>query len=101
RRSSSKAPSSSVVKSRSNERDVMRGLVLWAAKNAFIAILVCLGIIGAGLYAAKELAIDAVPDLTNIQVQVVTRASALSATEVESQITQPIERGMAGIPGLK
>jgi cobalt-zinc-cadmium resistance protein CzcA len=62
--------------------------------------MICLGIIGAGLYAAKELRIDAVPDLTNIQVQVVTRASALSATEVESQITQPIERGMAGVPGL-
>lgn len=79
----------------------MRGVVLWAAKNAFVAIMLCLGIIGAGVYAAKELAIDAVPDLTNIQVQVVTRAAALSATEVESQITQPIERGMAGVPGLQ
>ena len=79
----------------------MKGLVLWAAKNAFVAIMICLGIIAAGGYAAKELAIDAVPDLTNIQVQVVTRASALSATEVESQITQPIERGMMGVPGLK
>jgi heavy metal efflux system protein len=79
----------------------VRGLVIWAAKNAFIAIMICLGIIAAGLYAAKELTIDAVPDLTNIQVQVVCRASALSATEVESQVTQPIERGMAGLPGLK
>ena len=79
----------------------MKGVVLWAAKNAFIAIMICLGIIAAGFYAAKELAIDAVPDVTNIQVQVVTRASALSATEVESQITQPIERGMAGVPGLQ
>ena len=79
----------------------MRGIVLWAAKNAFVAIMICLGIIVVGLFAAKELAIDAVPDMTNIQVQVVTRASALSATEVETQITQPIERGMAGVPGLK
>src|SRR5687767_742196 len=79
----------------------MRALVIWAAKNAFIAIMICLGIIAGGLYAGKELTIDAVPDLTNIQVQVVTRAAALSATEVESQITQPIERGMAGVPGLK
>ena len=78
----------------------MKGLALWAAKNAFVAIMICLGIIAAGGYAAKNLAIDAVPDVTNIQVQVVTRAAALSATEVESQITQPIERGMAGVPGL-
>lgn len=79
----------------------MKGVVLWAAKNAFVALMICLGIIAAGAYAAKTLAIDAVPDVTNIQVQVVTRANALSATEVESQITQPIERGTAGIPGLK
>ena len=75
----------------------MKALALWAAKNAFIAIMICLGIIAAGGYAAKNLAIDAVPDVTNIQVQVVSRAAALSATEVESQITQPIERGMAGV----
>jgi heavy metal efflux system protein len=79
----------------------MKALALWAAKNAFVAIMICLGIIAAGGYAAKNLVIDAVPDLTNIQVQVVTRAAALSATEVESQITQPIERGMQGIPGLQ
>ncbi|AKU96461.1 Cobalt-zinc-cadmium resistance protein CzcA [Labilithrix luteola] len=78
----------------------MKAVALWAAKNAFIAIMICLGIIAAGAYAATKLAIDAVPDVTNVQVQVVTRAAALSATEVESQITQPIERGVAGIPGL-
>ncbi len=79
----------------------MKSLVLWASKNAFVAIMICLGIIAGGAVAASKLVIDAVPDLTNVQVQVVTRASALSATEVESQITQPIERGMQGIPGLK
>ena len=78
----------------------MKGISLWAAKNTFVAIMVCLGVIAAGIYAARNLAIDAVPDVTNIQVQVVTRASALSATEVESQITRPIERGVQGVPGL-
>ena len=78
----------------------MKALVIWAARNAFVAIMICVGIIATGAVAASKLAIDAVPDVTNIQVQVVTRASALSATEVESQITQPIERGMAGVPGL-
>ncbi|MEZ4260438.1 MAG: CusA/CzcA family heavy metal efflux RND transporter [Polyangiaceae bacterium] len=78
----------------------MRGLTIWAAKNSFIAIMICLGIIAGGFTALSKLPIDAVPDVTNVQVQVVTRANALSATEVESQITQPIERGVAGIPGL-
>ena len=75
----------------------MKGLTLWAAKNAFLAIMFCLGIIAAGAWSVTKLPIDALPDVTNIQVQVVTRAAALSATEVEAQITQPIERGMAGI----
>lgn len=78
----------------------MKAVALWASKNAFLAVMICLGVVAAGAFATKRLAIDAVPDVTNVQVQVVTRAAALSATEVESQITQPIERGMAGIPGL-
>ena len=49
----------------------------------------------AGVFAAIRIPIDAVPDVTNIQVQVVTRAPALSAAEVEAQVTQPIERAMA------
>lgn len=45
----------------------MKAVALWAARNAFIAIMVCLGIIAAGGFAATKLAIDAVPDVTNIQ----------------------------------
>ena len=78
----------------------MRGLVLWSARNPLFAILIGLMFVGFGIMAARSLPIDAVPDVTNVQVQVVTRASSLSATEVEAQITQPIERAMAGTPGL-
>lgn len=78
----------------------MKGLVLWAARNPLFAILIGLMFVGFGVMAARSLPIDAVPDVTNTQVQVVTRASSLSATEVEAQITQPIERAMAGTPGL-
>jgi len=78
----------------------MKGLVLWCAKNPFLAILASVLLMVCGIAAARTLPIDAVPDVTNVQVQVVTRAPALSATEVESQITQPIERAMAGAPGL-
>lgn len=78
----------------------MSGLVRWAANNAMLAIMLgaLIGLLGVG--AAQRLAIDAVPDVTNIQVQVVTRAPALSASEMEAQITQPVERAMAGTPGL-
>ncbi len=78
----------------------MKALVLWAARNPLFAILIGLFFVGLGVAAARSLPIDAVPDVTNVQVQVVTRAASLSATEVEAQITQPIERAMAGTPGL-
>jgi cobalt-zinc-cadmium resistance protein CzcA len=79
----------------------MTGLVAWAAHNRLLALLVVVALAGFGLYSASKLPIDAVPDVTNTQVQVVTRAPALSASEVETQITQPVEREMAGTPGLR
>jgi cobalt-zinc-cadmium resistance protein CzcA len=78
----------------------MSGIVRWAAGNRLLALLATLAIVVFGVFAARRLPIDAVPDVTSTQVQVVTRAPALSATEVEQQITQPIEREMAGVPGL-
>lgn len=51
-----------------------------------------------GVYAAQQLPIDAVPDVTTVQVQVITSSPALSPVEVEQYVTVPIERAMAGIP---
>jgi cobalt-zinc-cadmium resistance protein CzcA len=79
----------------------MSGLVAWAAHNRLFALLIVVALVALGGFSASKLPIDAVPDVTNTQVQVVTRAPALSATEVETQITQPIERDMAGTPGLR
>lgn len=79
----------------------MTGLVAWSAHNRLLALMLVAALIGLGVFSVSRLPIDAVPDVTNTQVQVVTRAPALSATEVETQITQPIERDMAGTPGLR
>ena len=54
-----------------------------------------------GVRAAIELPIDAVPDITNVQVQVITPAPALSPVEVEQYVTVPVERAMAGIPKVE
>ncbi len=78
----------------------MGALVEWAGKNRLFAILISLGIMFAGIFALTKLPIDALPDVTNVQVQIVTPAPSLSASEIEAQITQPIERAMAGTPGL-
>jgi heavy metal efflux system protein len=65
-------------------------------------ILLLVTIAGAfGAWSLWRLPIDAVPDITNNQVQVNARAPALSAAEIEKQITYPIENALAGIPGLE
>ena len=56
---------------------------------------------GAGIYAWKQLAIDAYPDIAEITVGVVTQVPGLAAEEIEQQITIPIERELNGIPRMK
>ncbi|MBY6240616.1 efflux RND transporter permease subunit [Methylosinus sp. Sm6] len=63
---------------------------------ALLTLLACL----VGALSLQRLPIDAVPDITNNQVQINAIAPALSPTEVEKQITFPIETALAGIPGL-
>src|SRR5262249_28177547 len=58
-------------------------------------------LIGVGVWSALRLPIDAVPDVTNVQVQINTNAPALSPIEVERQITLPIEIAMAGLPDIQ
>jgi cobalt-zinc-cadmium resistance protein CzcA len=63
----------------------------------FLAFL----IIAFGLYSYAKLPIDAFPDVTNIQVEVVSHADGLSAVEIERNVTYPIEMAMRGLPGIE
>src|SRR4030095_7753352 len=58
-------------------------------------------LIAAGVWSALRLPIDAVPDITNVQVVINTTVAALSPEEIEKQVTFPIEMETAGIPGLE
>jgi heavy metal efflux system protein len=60
-----------------------------------VALLAC-----AGIYSAFRLPIDAVPDVTDVQVQVLTSAPSLAPLEIERQITFPVEVAMSGLPGV-
>jgi cobalt-zinc-cadmium resistance protein CzcA len=73
-------------------------LIRFSVKNKLIVGLLALGLAGWGGYAVTQLPIDAVPDITNNQVQVITRAPALSAQEIEQFITAPVELALANIP---
>src|SRR5512132_3036851 len=60
-----------------------------------------LGLVGSGTYSLLSLPIDAVPDITNVQVMALTSAPALGPEEVEQFITIPVENAMNGIPRIK
>jgi len=66
----------------------------------FTLVMIILTIVG-GLYSLNNLPIDAVPDLTPVQAQVLTRAPALGPVEVEQLVTFPIEAALSGLPGLR
>ncbi len=73
-------------------------IVRWSLNNRPIVLLATVLFIALGVRSALSLPIDAVPDVTNIQVQVITAAPALSPIEIEQYVTVPIERAMAGVP---
>ncbi|MCW9046607.1 MAG: CusA/CzcA family heavy metal efflux RND transporter [Gammaproteobacteria bacterium] len=64
-------------------------------------VLITLGISAAGIWSFKNLPIDAFPDISSPQVQIIIKAPGMSPTEVEQRITFPIETEMQGIPGQK
>ena len=76
-------------------------LIDFSLNNRFF-ILVTTGLMAlGGLYSAIHLPIDAVPDMTNVQVQVLTDAGSLSPIEVERYVTNPLEWGMSGLPRVE
>ena len=72
----------------------------FSLQHRFLVVLFILCIAVFGIYSLKDLAIDAVPDITNKQVQINTIAPAFSPMEVEKLVTYPVETALAGIPGL-
>ncbi|MEO5617605.1 MAG: CusA/CzcA family heavy metal efflux RND transporter [Candidatus Eisenbacteria bacterium] len=79
----------------------MERLLSFSIQHRWMVLLAALGIAVLGAYNFTRLAIDAVPDITNVQVQINSPVEALSPVEVESRITFPIEWAMGGIPGVE
>jgi cobalt-zinc-cadmium resistance protein CzcA len=76
-------------------------LIDFSIRNRALVILGVLLVGAFGLRAAQQLPIDAVPDVTNVQVQILTTAPALGPLEVEKFITFPVETVMSGLPHLE
>jgi cobalt-zinc-cadmium resistance protein CzcA len=76
-------------------------IISFSINNKLIVVLLVLGLIAWGSYSLTQLSVDAVPDITDNQVQVITITPALAAQEVERLITFPIEMTMASIPDIE
>ncbi|MFA4852501.1 MAG: CusA/CzcA family heavy metal efflux RND transporter, partial [Bacteroidales bacterium] len=75
-------------------------IISFSIKNKFIVGLFVFALVVWGIFSLKELPIDAVPDITNNQVQILSIAPTLAANEVEQFITAPIEISVANIPDI-
>ncbi len=73
-------------------------LINWSLNNRFLVMLLAAVLLAGGAISVTTLPLDAVPDLTNVQVQVLTTSPALGPVEVEQFITFPIENAMSGLP---
>ena len=79
---------------------MINAIVQFAVKQRLLILLSVGLLIGAGIYSLQRLPIDAVPDVTNVQVIVLTPAPALAPIEIERQITFPVEVAMSGLPNV-
>ncbi len=73
----------------------------FAMRQRAFVLLFAVGLLGAGMWSAVHLPIDAVPDITSVQVQVNTEVPALAGEESEKLVTRPIELELAGLPGVE
>src|SRR5680860_116628 len=80
---------------------MLNNIIRYAITHKLVIGLLTLGLIVVGVYSLKQLPVDAVPDITNNQVQVITASPTLAAQEVERLITFPIEITMATIPQIE
>ncbi|MEQ1606775.1 MAG: CusA/CzcA family heavy metal efflux RND transporter [Pyrinomonadaceae bacterium] len=80
---------------------MINALIRFSIAQKLIVLLLVAIMAAAGAYSLINLPIDAVPDVTNVQVQVLTNAPSLAPLEIERQITFPIEVAMSGIPGVE
>lgn len=76
-------------------------LIQFAIEQRIIVLLAVLLMAGVGIASYQKLPIDAVPDITNVQVQINSAAAGFSPLETEQRVTFPIETAMAGLPGLQ
>lgn len=83
-----------------NQAPMLERIIHFSIRHRWLVMMTVIGLMALGVYNFQRLSIDAVPDITNVQVQINTEAEGYSPLEVEQRITFPIETALAGIPKL-
>ena len=76
-------------------------IIRFAIDQRWLVLMLVAGMAALGVYSYQKLPIDAVPDITNVQVQINTQAPGYAPLETEQRVTFPIETLMAGLPNLE
>ena len=79
---------------------MLERIIHFSIRQRLFVLLATLGLIGLGVYSFQRLPIDALPDITNVQVQINSEAPGYSPLEVEQRITYLVETSLAGLPSL-
>ncbi len=80
---------------------MLESLIAFSIRHRFLVMLAALALAAVGAYNFQRLPIDAVPDITNVQVQINTEAAGFSPLEVEQRVTLPLELELSGLPQLE
>ena len=76
-------------------------LIAFSARNAFVVVLLMLGMVGGGIWAIRHTPVDAIPDLSDVQVIVTADWEGRSPTVIEDQVTYPIITALISAPAVK
>lgn len=79
---------------------MLERIIEFSIRQRWLVMAIVLGLAGFGIWNLNRLPIDAVPDITNVQVQINTEAPGFSPLETEQRITFPVETAISGLPGL-
>ena len=79
---------------------MIEAILRFAITRSGVVMTLMLALVALGIYNYQRLPIDAVPDITNVQVQINTQAAGYTPLEVEQRITVPIETSITGLPAI-
>ena len=79
---------------------MIESILRLSIERRYLILSLIFVVVGAGLWSFQKLPIDAVPDITNVQVQINTAVPGYSPLESEQRITYPVENALAGLPRL-